>query len=407
MNANTPVIEIRDVHDLAEALREASANGKDGRTCGITGAGSKKKLGRHAPATQRLSMHKLTGVTLYEPEELVLSARAGTPLREIERLLETHRQQLAFEPMDYGSIYGAPARTATIGGTIAVNASGPRRIKAGAARDHLLGFHAVTGRGDIVKSGGRVMKNVTGFDLSKLVCGSYGTLAALTEVTLKVLPKPETELSLLILGLDEATSLALLRRAAGTPFEVSGFAMAPGGTIPGVDVNAAALRIEGPKISVSARRDALLESIVDPSTRVMNLQDAHSQSFWTTIRDAEPVARPAGHIWRLSVAPSNAFDVVESIRKNGAPLRAHFYDWAGGLIWLALAPTPNASAPAVRGAVDAVGGHATLVRAEEDVRARIDVFHPQPPALAALTQRVKDAFDPAHVLERGRMRAEF
>lgn len=404
MSPDTPIIEVRDANDLVEALRQANL---DGKACGITGAGSKKTLGRYAPAPEVLTLHKLTGVTLYEPEELVLSARAGTPLREIERLLETHRQQLAFEPMDYGSLFGASAQTPTIGGTIAVNASGPRRIKAGAARDHLLGFHAVTGRGDIVKSGGRVMKNVTGFDLSKLVCGSYGTLAALTEVTLKVLPKPETELSLLILGLDEETSLSLLRRATGTPFEVSGFAMAPGGTIPGVDVNAAALRIEGPKISVNARREALMASLVDPSARVMNLQAAHSQSFWTSIRDAEPVARHDGQIWRLSVAPSRALEVVESIRKNGAPLHAHFYDWAGGLIWLALAPTQDASASSVRAAVDAVGGHATLVRADSDVRARIDVFHPQPSALAALTQRIKDAFDPAHVLERGRMRAEF
>jgi glycolate oxidase FAD binding subunit len=404
MTMRAPIIDIRDAADAAEALRNAAAHDTPYK---ITGAGSKKGLGRHAPAAQTLSTRALTGVTLYEPEELVLSARAGTPLRDIERLLETHRQQLAFEPIDYGSIYNAPRQTATIGGAIAVNASGPRRIKAGAARDHLLGFHAVTGRGDIVKSGGRVMKNVTGFDLSKLVCGSYGTLALLTEVTLKVLPKPETEQSLLILGLDEATSLALLRRAAGTPFEVSGFAMTPGGMMPGVDVNAAALRIEGPKISVNARRDALLATLVDPSTRIMNLQAAHSQNFWASIRDAEPVARQSGQIWRLSVAPSNALTVVDALRRNGAPLHAHFYDWAGGLIWLAFAPAPDAHAPLVRAAVDAVGGHATLIRADDAVRAHVDVFHPQPAALAALSQRVKDAFDPAHVLERGRMRAEF
>lgn len=404
MNDRPPIVEIQDAAEAAEALRDAAARRI---SCKITGGGSKKGLGRHAPAAQTLSTRALTGVTLYEPEELVLSARAGTPLREIERLLESHQQQLAFEPMDYGPIYGAAARRATIGGAVAVNAAGPRRIKAGAARDHLLGFHAVTGRGDIVKSGGRVMKNVTGFDLSKLVCGSYGTLALLTDVTLKVLPKPETEQSLLILGLDEARSLELLRRATGTPFEVSGYAMTPGGAIPGVDVNAAALRIEGPKISVNARRDALLAALVDPSARVMNLQATHSQNFWASIRDAEPVARQSGQIWRLSVAPTDAFPVIESVRRAGAPLQAHFYDWAGGLIWLVVEPAPDAHAPIVRAAIDAVGGHATLIRADDAVRARIDVFHPQPAALAALSLRVKDAFDPAHVLERGRMRAEF
>lgn len=404
MNARAPIIEIRDALDAAEALRNASAHDAP---CHIVGASTKKELGRHAPTAHTLSTRALTGVTLYEPEELVLSARAGTPLREIERLLDSHRQQLAFEPMDYGAIYGASEHAATIGGTIAVNASGPRRIKAGAARDHLLGFHAVTGRGDIVKSGGRVMKNVTGFDLSKLVCGSYGTLALLTEVTLKVLPKPETEQSLLILGLNEPASLALLRRAAATPFEVSGYAMVPGGMMPGVDVNAAALRIEGPKISVNARRDALLAALVDPAARIMNLQAAHSQDFWVSVREAEPVARQSGQIWRLSVAPTEGHTVIEAIRRAGVPLRAHFYDWAGGLIWLAVAPAPDAYASLVRAAVDAVGGHATLVRAEDAVRAHVEVFHPQPSALAALSQRVKDAFDPAHVLERGRMRAEF
>lgn len=404
MSMRAPIIEIRDANEAADALREANANG---HSIGITGGGSKTALGRHAPVSLKLSTRALEGIMLYEPEELVLSARAGTPLREIVRLLEQHRQQLAFEPMDYGLIFGASAQGATVGGTIAVNASGPRRIKAGAARDHLLGFHAVTGRGDIVKSGGRVMKNVTGFDLSKLVCGSYGTLAVLTEVTLKVLPKPETEQSLLILGLDEASSLALLRRATATPFEVSGYAMAPGGTIPGVDVNAAALRIEGPKISVSARRDALLTALVDASTRVMNLQAAHSQNFWESIRDAEPVARQSGQIWRISVAPTSALDIVDGLRRADAPLQAYFYDWAGGLIWLALAPAPDAHAPLVRAAVNSAGGHATLIRADDDIRSHVEVFHPQPSALAALSQRVKEAFDPGHVLERGRMRAEF
>ena len=404
MTTRALITEIRDALDAAEALRDASTQDAP---CKIAGAGSKKELGRHAPAAHTLSTRALTGVTLYEPEELVLSARAGTPLREIERLLDSHRQQLAFEPMDYGLIYGASQHAATIGGTIAVNASGPRRIKAGAARDHLLGFHAVTGRGDIVKSGGRVMKNVTGFDLSKLVCGSYGTLALLTDVTLKVLPKPETEQSLLILGLDEARSLDLLRRATGTPFEVSGYAMVPGGMMPGVDINAAALRLEGPKISVSARRGALLTALVDSATRVMNLQAGHSLNFWASIRDAEPVARQSGQIWRLSVAPTEGHAVVEAIRRASVPLRAHFYDWAGGLIWLAVAPAPDAYASLVRAAVDAVGGHATLIRADAAVRAHVEVFHPQPPALAALSNRVKDAFDPAHVLERGRMRAEF
>ena len=193
MDSAIATLDIRDAADAAEAIRAANARNQP---LAIVGAGTKKRLGRHAPQPRELSTRALTGVTLYEPEELVLSARAGTPLREIEELLDANRQQLAFEPMDHASLLGGATRGATIGGVIAVNASGPRRIKAGAARDHLLGFHCVTGRGEIVKSGGRVMKNVTGYDLSKLVTGSYGTLAVLTEVTLKVLPKAETEADL-------------------------------------------------------------------------------------------------------------------------------------------------------------------------------------------------------------------
>lgn len=398
-------MEIRDAADAAEALRIAN---ETKTPFAVVGAGSKKRLGRHAPQPNGLSMTSLTGVTLYEPEELVLSARAGTPLREIEELLDAHRQQLAFEPMDHARLLGAEARSATIGGVIAVNASGPRRIKAGAARDHLLGFHCVTGRGAAVKSGGRVMKNVTGYDLSKLVCGSYGTLAVLTEVTLKVLPRFETEETLLLHGLGEAEGLAQLRRASGTPFEASAFALLPAGAGALSQHGAiAALRIEGPEISVATRREGLIAQLRDSGAAFETLAAAASAEFWIQIRDAAAVAAHPGQIWRLSVAPADGFKVVEAVRAAGAPLIAHLYDWAGGLIWLCLDSALGAHAETVRSAVDSYGGHATLVRASEDTRARIEVFHPQPTPLAALTRRVKESFDPAHVLERGRMRAEF
>lgn len=405
MDVNSQTLDIRDAADGVEALRAANAR----RTpLAVAGAGSKKQLGRHAPQSQTISTKALTGVTLYEPDELVLSARAGTPLREIEDLLDANNQQLAFEPVDYAQLFGGATRSATIGGVVAVNASGPRRVKAGAARDHLLGFHCVTGRGEIVKSGGRVMKNVTGYDLSKLVCGSFGTLALLTEVTLKILPKAETEQTLLVVGLDEEKSLAQLRRASGTPNEVSSFAMLPAGAGPlQIDANVAAVRVEGPEISVATRCEALMAELRDSGAQFEILQPSESAAFWKSLRDAAPIAAHSGQIWRISVAPTDGFMVVEALRRAGAPIIAHYYDWVGGLVWICLEPAPDAHASAVRGAVDARGGHATLIRASEDTRARVDVFHPQPAPLAALTRRVKDSFDPAHVLERGRMRAEF
>lgn len=398
-------LEIRDEADAVDAICAANAKGV---SCAAVGGGSKSGLGRHAPQAQALSTAALIGVTLDEPNELVLSARSGTRLSEIEALLDAHGQQLAFEPMDYGPLLGAEAGGATIGGVIAVNASGPRRIKAGAARDHLLGFRCVTGRGELVKSGGRVMKNVTGYDLSKLVCGSYGTLALLTEVTLKVLPKPETERTLLAIGADEAASLALLRRAAATPCEPSSLAMLPAHAAPlALNANAAAIRLEGPAISVTARRDDLVARLASDGVRFETLDERHSAALWRALRDAMPVAVQTGQIWRISVAPIEGFAVVERIRRADAPVLGHFYDWAGGLIWLCVEAAPDAHAAIVRGAVDASGGHATLIRASEETRARVDVFHPQPAALAALTRRVKESFDPAHILERGRMRAEF
>ncbi len=404
MQSECATLDIRDEADAVDAICAANAKGE---SCAIVGGGSKSGLGRCAPQAQALSTLALAGVTLYEPNELVLSARAGTRLSEIEALLESNGQQLAFEPIDYGPLFGAERGGATIGGVIAANASGPRRIKAGAARDHLLGFRCVTGRGELVKSGGRVMKNVTGYDLSKLVCGSYGTLALLTELTLKVLPKPETECTLLAIGADEAESLALLRRAAATPCEPSSLAMLPTGAALALDQTVAAIRLEGPAISVTARRDDLAARLASGAVRFETLDERDSKALWRDLCDATPVAAKVGQIWRICVAPTEGYAVVERMRRAGASLLAHFYDWAGGLIWLCVEAAPDAHAVVVRGAVDACGGHATLIRASEATRAAVDVFHPQPAALAALTRRVKESFDPAHILERGRMRAEF
>src|SRR5947209_6226994 len=186
----------------------------DGKTLEIVGGGSKRGVGRPSQTDVTLDLSALTGVTLYEPEELVLSARAGTPLAEIEALLAAHGQQLAFEPMDCGAILGSAA-AASIGGTLSANLSGPRRMKAGAARDHFLGFAAVSGRGESFKSGGRVVKNVTGYDLCKLMAGSWGTLAVLTDVTLKTLPQPETEETVLVRGLDPPQAIAAMTGAMG------------------------------------------------------------------------------------------------------------------------------------------------------------------------------------------------
>src|SRR4029453_10899227 len=220
----TDTLKPGDGKDVEAAVQWALAEGK---ALELVGQGSKRAIGRPAQTDLTLDLSGLSGVTLYEPEELVLSAKAGTPLAEIEALVASKGQQLAFEPMDYGPILGGTPGRGTIGGALAANLSGPRRIKAGAARDHFLGVSAVSGRGEIFKSGGRVVKNVTGYDLCKLIAGSWGTLAAMTEVTIKVLPSPETEATVLIAGLAPAQAVDAMTGAMGSSCDVSG-----GGPLP-------------------------------------------------------------------------------------------------------------------------------------------------------------------------------
>ena len=390
----------QDESELVEIFRDASSRGGALR---LVGSDSKRALGRPSSG-ESLSLSAFSGVTLYEPEELVLTAGAATPRAEIEALLDAQGQELAFEPIDFGALFGSGS--GTIGGLVATGASGPRRIKAGALRDHLLGFRCVTGRGEIVKSGGRVMKNVTGYDLSKLVAGSFGTLAALTEVTLKILPKAESEATVLVLGLDEAASLAALRKASQSPLDASGFAMLPAGLRPlSLAKNVSAIRLEGPAISLQSRRDALVTLLGPQGGAFETLAADDSRALWRQLRDAEPVAQSPGQLWRVSLAPTDGARFVQGVRGE-APV-AHFYDWAGGLVWLCFEPTEDAQSGILRALAEKLGGQATLLRADDEIRARVGVFQPKRSALAALSRRVKESFDPAHILERGRLCVEF
>jgi glycolate dehydrogenase FAD-binding subunit len=395
----------RDAKDVEAAVQWALAEGK---ALELAGQGSKRTIGRPAQTDLTLDLSALAGVTLYEPEELVLSAKAGTPIAEVEALVASKGQQLAFEPMDYGAILGGATGRGTIGGVLAANLAGPRRIKAGAARDHFLGFSAVSGRGETFKSGGRVVKNVTGYDLCKLIAGSWGTLAAMTEVTIKVLPRPETEATVLIRGLAPAKAVEAMTAAMGSACDVSGAAHLPAEAaaripeIAGAGGAVTALRLEGFAPSVAHRRRSL-EALMQPFGEVSNVDEPVSRAVWQAVRDAAPFAagddpRP---LWRLSTVPDRGAELGAMISREVSTQM--LYDWAGGLIWLALDPSDDAGAAHVRRAVAAIGGHATLIRAPAAVRAAIDVFAPQDAAVAALTRRVKESFDPKGVLNPGRM----
>ena len=388
----------RDEDEVLAAVRDAL---DEERPVEIIGHGSKRGLGRPVEASAQIDTSGLTGITLYEPSELVMTARPGTPMADIAKLLEENNQEFAFEPMDPSKLWRGNS-TGTLGGTVAVNAGGPRRIKAGAARDHVLGFRAVSGRAEIFKSGGQVMKNVTGYDLSKLIAGSHGTLAVMTEISIKVLPRAETERTFLLYGLDEAAALAALREASGLPHEVSSYACLPDGAHVGLAAGCClALRLEGPSVSVDTRYEDLVAHF-GPRGDVDDLGERASRRLWAALRDVDPLADLAGPIWKISTAPSEGAAFVAALRRAEVPLARWYYDWAGGLVWLAL-ENGNAHAEAIRGSLAPHGGHATLVRADAEARAATAVFQPQPAALAALSRRVKISFDPLLILNRGRL----
>lgn len=371
------------------------------------GHGSKRGIGRPQQSEHTLDLSKLTGVTLYEPAELVLSAKAGTPRSEIESLLAHNGQQLAFEPMDYGPLLAGEPGKGTIGGVLAANLSGPRRLKAGAARDHILGINAVAGRGEAFKSGGRVVKNVTGYDLSKLMANSWGTLAVLTDVTFKVLPAAETEVTLAIRGLLDDAAVPAMALALGSSAEVSSAAHLPeriaarvaGGSL-GADA-ATLLRVEGFGPSVAYRIGAL-KALLKNAGPLQEIPGDASHAVWLDVRDCTPFADGSEKpVWRVSMAPSQAHQMVLTLRMQIGV--SAFYDWQGGLVWLRV-EEGDPEAGLLRGLIRKHGGgHATLVRAAPSHRAAVPVFEPQAPHLAALSARLKAEFDPKAILNPGRM----
>jgi glycolate oxidase FAD binding subunit len=396
-----------DAKDVEEAVQWALAEGK---SLEIVGQGTKRALGRPAQSDATLDLSGLTGITLYEPEELVLSARAGTPLAEIEAMLAGSAQELAFEPMDYAPLLGSAAGRATIGGVVAANLSGPRRIKAGAARDHFLGASAVSGRGEAFKTGGRVVKNVTGYDLCKLLAGSWGTIAVMTDMTLKTLPRAETEATVLLLGLDEAAAIKAMAVAMGSSCDVSAAAHLPAniavrasGSLP-IGHPVTVFRLEGVEPSVVHRKRAL-EQLLGAFGTLATFYASQSAALWRAVRDVTPFAAdgPAGErlVWRVSTAPMQGPELARIIAA-GCDAEMMF-DWAGGLVWAAVVPSDDAQASVIRHAVSVCGGHATLIRAPLALRAAVAVFEPQQAGVAALTKRVKQSFDPKGVLGPGRM----
>jgi glycolate oxidase FAD binding subunit len=404
------ILKIRDAKDVEQVVRAAIASEQP---LEIIGHGSRRGIGHPMATNAVLDLSALNAVTSYEPNELIITVEAGAPLADVMSLIDSKNQQFAFEPMDTAPLLGV-VDGGTIAGMIAAGLAGSRRIKAGGARDHLLGAHAVSGFGDSFKTGGRVVKNVTGYDLCKLLAGSWGTLAVMTEVTLKVMPRPEAERTLVLRGLDELAANRAMTAALGSPFDASAAAHVPPSAlraeVAGLDQLGSPreavtlIRIEGILASASHRAASLAKTL-EPFGKAGIVEDGASAQAWRAIRDVLPFAAngPLGAwpVWRIVCPPASGGALGQSLaRETGGEV---IYDWGGGLIWAALAPKLDAQADLVRTRVNAAGGHAMLLRASEDVRRKVDVFHPLAAGLAGLSERVRQSFDPKSVLNRGRM----
>lgn len=407
-------LKVRDAADVEAAVRAAIASEQP---LEIIGHGSKRGIGQPIVTNAVLDLSALNAVTSYEPNELILTVQAGAPFADVLALLDTKNQQFSFEPMNTSRLLGTPD-VGTIGGTISAGLAGPRRIQAGGARDHLLGVHAVSGFGESFKAGGRVVKNVTGYDVCKLITGAWGTLAVMTEVTLKVMPRAEAERTLILRGLDDVTANKAMTAALGSPYDISGAAHLPGsalravqgplGDIAAADQSVTLIRLEGITASASSRASSLSKLLQSYGTAEI-IEDDQSAALWADIRDVVPFAangpRAMWPVWRIVCPPASGGKLGQEIAKRSQG--EVVYDWGGGLIWAALPSSADAQAVQLRKLVDAAGGHATLIRASEDVRRAIDVFHPQAPGVAALGDRVRKSFDPKSILNRGRMSRSF
>lgn len=404
-------LKVRNAADVEEVVRSAIANEQP---LDVIGHGSKRGIGQVTATNAVLDLSALSAVVAYEPNELIITAQAGAPLADLLSLIDSKSQQFAFEPMDTGPLLGTTGR-GTLGGMIAAGLAGPRRIRAGGVRDHLLGAHAVSGFGESFKTGGKVVKNVTGYDLCKLLAGSWGTLAVMTEATLKVMPRPESERTLVLRGLDDLKANRAMTAALGSPFDVSGAAHLPASTlrpeVAGLSPTGSpreavtVIRLEGITASAAHRAASLAKQLAAYGAAEIIADDA-SADVWSAVRDVLPFAAngPLGAwtVWRIVCPPVSGGAIGQALtRQTGGEV---IYDWGGGLIWAALPPQPDASAALVRKQAEAVGGHATLLRAWDEMRLAVDVFHPQPPGVAALEERVRVSFDPKTILNRGRMR---
>lgn len=391
--------------DLSQIVLEAA----ESRTpLEIMGKGTKRELGHAVRAGAVVSTEAMSGITLYEPTELVMVAKTGTPVSAIEAALAENDQELACEPVDLAPVMGYAAGEGTIGGLVATNISGSRRILKGAVRDHVLGIKAVNGRGEVIKSGGRVMKNVTGYDLARVLAGSWGTLAIMSEVALKVLPVQRESRTLVFFGLTDQAAVEALCIAMGTPYEVSGTlhlhaslaARLPDEELAGHGAAVTLIRVENFPASARYRTSRLRQALLAYGPE-LELDPARSKALWDAVRSLRMFQGGNNPLWRVSTVPSRAARFVGNLARK-IDVKA-VYDWSGGLIWIETPSLTDAGAVEIRRQLAEFGGHATLIRSDADTRGATDVFQPLEPPHDILAAKLKHAFDPLGLFNPGRL----
>jgi len=380
----------------------------------LIGSGSKRKIGKPLQCSKTLSLLKLNGIIEYLPEELYIKVKACTPIKQIEDELQKNKQQLAFEPIDFGYLFNGKSDYGTAAGQVACNISGPRRFKVGSVRDHVLGFRGVNGKGEIIKSGGNVVKNVTGYDLSKLICGSYGTLVALTEITFKVLPAPAESKTLIIHNQKLEPATFLLNQAISSPNDISGAAFFPREPkIPGCKMDIdnifklndlkqegsiTAIRIEGSKNSIEDRIQNLIDELKIINFSISILDTYQSEIFWKKVKNLEFFYPSKNSILRIVIPPSECSQLIYQLSDKFK----YSIDWGGALVWMEAFELSEEMFESIRKKVINHGGYLTMIKNSDYLPYVEDVFTINSDRFN-ISQNIKKSFDPKRILNPGKM----
>ena len=403
LDFSASILKPNSEETIAEAIKHCY---KKNVPLEISGLGSKKNIGKNFQSQKTLDLSNYSGIIKYEPEELYIKVKSGTPINQIKEELDKRNQQLAFEPNDFGFLFEGKSNEGTIGGVISSNFAGPRRFKVGSARDHILGFKGVNGKGEIIKSGGTVVKNVTGYDLSKIITGSFGTLSVFTEISVKVLPKADLTKTLVIENPHLKKGLEYLNVALGSSTDPSGGVFYPEYFRSQFIFNdlttegpITAIRIEGSKLSVDERIDQLLRELNVSGKEISVLDPSQSDIFWENTRCLKVFTNLKSNLFRVVVPASEVFNLTNSLKPYNAK---YFIDWGGNLIWLQVDELNLNLLTEIRSLVKNLGGYLTVLKADESLKASIDIFTIDE-VKYKISEKIKKSFDPKRILNPGKM----